>query len=217
MKYTNNLGLLKPESTDFYDVNNQNDNMDIIDEEIKKLRKGSAVYLTQAEYDALPDSKLTDDVEYRITDANADEPKASNLAYDNTHSGIEAVNVQGAIDEISDSLDWKSAGQVKGTTALTLPTNYNELYIYVSIGGGDTSGGYVEFSPKKIMLKDTAINLHGGKTVIGDGAKRYSRSTTISISKTTVKISEIHYSQGTNSSTQDTNVVSDSELFVFYR
>ena len=28
------------------------------------------VYLTKAQYEALPDSKLTDDVEYRITDAN---------------------------------------------------------------------------------------------------------------------------------------------------
>ena len=36
MKYTDNLGLLKPENTEFYDVNNQNDNMDIIDEQIKK-------------------------------------------------------------------------------------------------------------------------------------------------------------------------------------
>jgi hypothetical protein len=64
----------------------------------------NAVYLTQAEYDALPDSKLSNGVEYRITDANVGESIASNLAYDNTYSGIQAVNVQTAIDEVNDSL-----------------------------------------------------------------------------------------------------------------
>lgn len=65
----------------------------------------NAVYLTQAEYDALPDSKLSNGVEYRITDANVGESIASNLAYDNTYSGIQAVNVQTAIDEVNDSLN----------------------------------------------------------------------------------------------------------------
>ena len=142
---------------------------------------------------------------------------ANNINYDNSVSDLEARTAQEAIDELNDKLEWKSAGQVKGTTALTLPTNYNELYIYVSIGGEVNNGGYIEFSPKKIMLKDTAIHLHSGKIAIGDNAKRYNRSATIVISKTTVKINEVHYSQGVNSSTQDTNVASDSEMFVFYR
>ena len=37
MKYTENYGLLKPEITEFYDVNNQNDNMDIIDQKLKEI------------------------------------------------------------------------------------------------------------------------------------------------------------------------------------
>lgn len=41
-----------------------------IDELSEKVKSGgNVVYLTQAQYEALPDSKLTDDVEYRITDA----------------------------------------------------------------------------------------------------------------------------------------------------
>jgi hypothetical protein len=36
MKTTDNFNLNKPESTDFYDVDNFNDNMDIIDEELEK-------------------------------------------------------------------------------------------------------------------------------------------------------------------------------------
>ena len=64
----------------------------------------NVVYLTQEEYDALPDSKLTDNVEYRITDANTNKNAARNLAYDNTDSNLEAINVQAAIDEVNDSL-----------------------------------------------------------------------------------------------------------------
>ena len=37
MKKTENLGLNKPEITDFYNVGDFNENMDIIDEEIKKV------------------------------------------------------------------------------------------------------------------------------------------------------------------------------------
>ena len=64
-------------------------------------------YLTQAEYDALPDSKLTNGVEYRITDANTSSTVARNIAYDNSESGIEAVSVQDAIDTVNESLDTK--------------------------------------------------------------------------------------------------------------
>lgn len=39
MKTTLNYGLLKPESMDFYDVDKFNDNMDIIDEELKELNE----------------------------------------------------------------------------------------------------------------------------------------------------------------------------------
>ena len=62
-------------------------------------------YLTQSEYDALPDSKLTNGVEYRITDANTNSTKARNIAYDNSESGIEATSVQGAIDKVNDGLE----------------------------------------------------------------------------------------------------------------
>lgn len=65
---------------------------------------GSVVYLTQAEYDALPDSKLTNNIEYRITDGDMGVATASNLSYDNSFSGLEAVTVQGAVDELSESL-----------------------------------------------------------------------------------------------------------------
>jgi len=57
--------------------------------------------VTQAEYDALPSSKLTDGVMYCIKDS---EFGASDVPYDNTDSGLEADNVQDAIDEEVDAL-----------------------------------------------------------------------------------------------------------------
>lgn len=66
---------------------------------------GDIMYLTQAEYDALPDTKLSDNVEYRITDASIEAAKASNISYDNSFSGLDANNVQGAVDTLTESLE----------------------------------------------------------------------------------------------------------------
>lgn len=63
------------------------------------------VYLTQAEYDALPDTKLTDGVEYRITDTGINDATASNVSYNNASSGIGATTVQQAVDELSSEVD----------------------------------------------------------------------------------------------------------------
>ena len=65
---------------------------------------GEIVYLTQAEYNALPESKLTNGVEYRITDSNPPVPTARDMAYDNSESGIEAETVQSAIDEVQNDV-----------------------------------------------------------------------------------------------------------------
>lgn len=61
-------------------------------------------YITQEQYDALPEDKLTNDIEYRITDNNPATPSAKNMAYDGAVSGIEANNVQDAIDAVSSGL-----------------------------------------------------------------------------------------------------------------
>ena len=60
-------------------------------------------YITQEAYDLLPEDKLTNDIEYRITDNNPATPSAKNMAYDNSKSNIEAVNVQDAIDAVNES------------------------------------------------------------------------------------------------------------------
>lgn len=62
----------------------------------------AGVTLTQAQYDALPSSKLTDDINYFITDKNKSNiTTASQVMYDNSDSGLDSTNVQGAIDELS--------------------------------------------------------------------------------------------------------------------
>ncbi len=66
------------------------------------------VVLTQAEYDALPSSKLTDNVNYFISDG-AYHPQGSSIdaggvIYDNTDSGLTATTVQAAIDENASSI-----------------------------------------------------------------------------------------------------------------
>ena len=62
-------------------------------------------YITQEDYDALPEDKLTNDIEYRITDNNPATPSAKNMAYDSSASGLEANNVQDAIDAVDERLD----------------------------------------------------------------------------------------------------------------
>ena len=83
-----------------------------IEEELEELKdngipggggSSNIQYLTQAEYDALPESKLTDGVEYRIKDGGV-RGSAKNVDYDNSESGLEAKNMQEAIDEVNGSL-----------------------------------------------------------------------------------------------------------------
>ena len=78
-------------------------------------------YLTQAEYDALPDSKLTNGVEYRITDTNPPVPTAKDMAYDNSESSLDAETVQDAIDEIQNDVNSlnNSLTSVNGTASIT--------------------------------------------------------------------------------------------------
>lgn len=67
--YTPNLNLYKPDSTDDYGNFREafNDNMDKLDQ--GGGGNANIVELTQAQYDALPDTKLTDGKVYFIKDA----------------------------------------------------------------------------------------------------------------------------------------------------
>nr|WP_300841721.1 hypothetical protein [uncultured Acetatifactor sp.] len=93
---------------------------------------GACVHLTQAEYDALPDSKLTDNKIYLITDGGANSGwSAEKIYYYNGTSGLMADNVQEAIDEIVGKLspEWIGAipesAKVKLTGDVTGEAVYN--------------------------------------------------------------------------------------------
>ena len=94
-------------------------------------------YITQEDYDALPEDKLTNNIEYRITDNNPATPSAKNMAYDSSASGIAAVNVQDAIDAVSGGLEWKllhdftSVGESFDISNLS----YNELELTGIVDG----------------------------------------------------------------------------------
>lgn len=67
----------------------------------------SKVELTQEEYDSLGDEKLTNNVEYWITDASGSSEilgNAINIGYDNTESGMDATNLQDAVTELNEAL-----------------------------------------------------------------------------------------------------------------
>ena len=63
------------------------------------------VELTQAQYDALPSTKNSDNINYYITDGISNSEyntiSASGILYDNTDSGLTAATVQEAVDEIT--------------------------------------------------------------------------------------------------------------------
>ena len=91
------------------------------------------VELTQAEYDALPSSKLTDDVNYWITDGNNNplnnNVMATGVVYDNTDSGLTATNAQDAIDENASEIADVKTNLTAVETAVT-PINLNLTSTY---------------------------------------------------------------------------------------
>lgn len=75
-----------------------------------KIMKGGVAYnstsnivaLTQAEYNALSTAQKNNGNFYCITDADPSYFSAENIDYDNTDSGLSAINIQDAIDEVAD-------------------------------------------------------------------------------------------------------------------
>ena len=115
--------------------------------------------LTQAEYDALPDTKYTDGIEYFITDA---EPlDASTIAYDNTASKMTATNVQAGIDELNSNLGGMkfgidsngNYGYIKAGADSVTPFSSNKRYSYSwTSSNNEQKTLTLEIEPKYIAL-----------------------------------------------------------------
>lgn len=63
------------------------------------------VELTQAEYDALPETEKMNGSIYFISDGEASYPSASTMRYDNSTSGLTATSVQAAVDEVNEKVN----------------------------------------------------------------------------------------------------------------
>ena len=124
-----------------------------VQQAIDKLAKGAVsgsasntMYLTQSEYDALPESKLNDGVEYFITDTGV-MGAANNITYDNSNSGLEAINVQTAIDKVNESLEskssfkasFKSGTTINGTITVTFDFEVRMAILYMDAILADTA------------------------------------------------------------------------------
>ena len=101
---TTNYNLVKPSENEYYDINVSNSNLDIIDTEIKKVN------------DRL-DSVSTD---------------AQSTSFDNSSNGMEATNVQDAIEENKQNIEANktsilSLQEELGTNKTTLQNNINAI------------------------------------------------------------------------------------------
>jgi hypothetical protein len=127
------------------------------------------VKLTQAEYDALPNDKLSDDIIYLITDS--DELTAENLFYDGSETGL-GNTVQDAVDNLdekvseqnknfADLLKWKtydkkiitSSNGVNHELDLSELSEFNEVMFLIPID--DTYDYYSQIIFPIEMMKST--------------------------------------------------------------
>jgi hypothetical protein len=91
--------------------------------------KARGVELTQAEYDALEQTgEVLPDVDYHITDGNnPNVATASQVMYDNSHSGISATNVQAAIDKVGKTVYQQDYTDADSNNAFRCLFSYNAL------------------------------------------------------------------------------------------
>ena len=95
------------------------------------------VKLTQAEYDALSDEKLSNNTIYLITDSG--ELTAENLFYDGSQTGL-GNNVQDAIDGLNSNMKWKYAGVATGVAGgVPVPIGWNDCYVKVTYNGNSAN------------------------------------------------------------------------------
>ena len=119
--------------------------------------------------------------------------KAKELFFDNSESGLEATDVQGAIDEVNNKLVWKTHLDItpEKNAEYTLPNEWNELHIYLGRNNGHSYtwqvvGNYNNFekiylprvgatnSETVILIKNNTILVsiltEGGTDILGNAS-----------------------------------------------
>lgn len=135
-----------------------------LQEQIDKLEENasSGVDLTQAEYDALPDSKETDGIDYYIIDEDFVATDAKAVGYDNTASRLAAKTVQVAIDEVCENA-FGGINESKSEEALTRQTlGYSKKnllpYPYTSKTRTENGITFTDNGDGSVAVKGTATS-----------------------------------------------------------
>lgn len=104
-RYTDNLGLRLPEKQEYFRISDWNANMQLLD---------SA---------------------YGILSGQSQRVTASLVAYDNSTSGLSAINVQGALDEIGKNSSSANVYFIEADHDMTITiATYAHIYVVLSFG-----------------------------------------------------------------------------------
>lgn len=115
---------------------------------------------------------------------------ADDVSYDNTDSGLTATNVQDAIDEVysaipSEPASWTLVGTQTGTTAITLPADFSELYIEVQRGSDSV---FCSTNIIKAVLSSTAKTY---AITAGSSTNTSSFAAAVNVSSTSVALDNV--------------------------
>lgn len=141
--------------------------------------------VTSTAFNALPTDGTADGF-YVISDGTSEAIDASDVSYNNTASGLSAVNVQGAIDEMSDDLTDK-ADNVQTFTEATTRSNINSgetistLFgkvkkFFTDLKAVAFSGSYNDLSDKPTIPTDTNQLTNGAGFITSTGSCSYATS-----------------------------------------
>lgn len=168
--YTPRYNLSKPEATDKMQsfMSDYADNMDKIDENLGG-GGGSAniVELTQAEYDALPDSKLSDDTMYLIKDLNSASDAEFTHVYGLYLDPNNVINSSFIFDSTEHS--WTATADCI-LTGNMVPHDGSTAY-YVRLDGVQVFAGYSAVEDPFVYVKKGQVVTYRGKS--GSSMKAY--------------------------------------------
>ena len=128
------------------------------------------VELTQAEYDALPETEKMNGSIYFISDGETSYPSASTMRYDNSTSGLTATSVQTAVDEVNEKVDDNALDIAELNTGLI---QIGKIYRFDVTSGAVAVNGRLPFV--KSYAVDNSIYVSGGNAI------KFTRSGTVRI------------------------------------
>lgn len=183
MKTTEKYGFNKPENTDFYNIEDQNENWDKVDELLETA--GGGVEITLAEYEALGDVVNSDGVTYFIKD---DEGGSSGLPF---RFGIDADGNYGYIKVGADTVTPFSNPYLK----------YNEDSGYIQVLDADGNWqDYIKCEELPIPTADV-LYLDGKEYITWSEGSVYTNTYTFKDNITKYEDRMVLTSLGTNNGT----------------